>query len=152
IAYHRGHLSSGLSKRGAMMAVALGEDDVKPYVVQAVDAGDLTVACINSPASVTLSGDVAAINQVKERLDENQVFCRKLLVSTAYHSPHMQELAGPYLQALADLPSAPADAPVPMFSSVTGALIPASTLSTAEYWVSNMTSPVLFLQALSAAL
>ncbi|KAK3358219.1 hypothetical protein B0T25DRAFT_477401 [Lasiosphaeria hispida] len=151
IAFHRGHLSSSLSKRGAMMAVALGEADVEPFV-QAVDNGELTVACINSPASVTLSGDVAVINQVKELLDAKQVFCRKLLVSTAYHSPHMQELAGPYLSALADLPSSPTDTPIPMFSSVTGTFITASTLSTPEYWVSNMTSPVLFHRALSTAL
>ena len=49
----------------------------------------MSVACVNSPTSVTLSGDVAALEELRAVLDERSVFARRLKVDVAYHSAHM---------------------------------------------------------------
>ncbi|KAG9239333.1 hypothetical protein BJ875DRAFT_491623 [Amylocarpus encephaloides] len=152
IAYHRGRLSGSLSKQGAMLAVGLGEVAIKPYLDQVTDE-QVIVACINSPLNVTLSGDLAAISQVEVLLQNDKIFARKLMVKTAYHSPHMELLAEEYLKSLKDLePTSSNSSGVVMFSSVTGKVVDSEVLGTGEYWVSNMTRPVKFSPALQEAL
>ncbi|KAJ3957697.1 hypothetical protein N0V92_005716 [Colletotrichum tropicale] len=149
IAYHRGRLSSGLQKRGAMLAVGLGETDVQPYFDRVTD-GQLVIACINSPASVTLSGDIGAIDQIRTFLTEDRVFARRLAVKTAYHSPHMKTLVYDYLESLQGVTPQQGSG-VAMFSSVTGKVVEDNDLGPA-YWVFNMVKPVKFSQAVDAAL
>jgi len=135
-----------------MLAVGLGEDAIQSYLTQVTD-GKIVVACINSPLNVTLSGDSAGISQVQALLEADKVFARRLAVKTAYHSRHMQQLANEYLESLQDLrPLASDNSDVVMFSSVTGQAIQGDVLGAAEYWVSNMTSPVKFSQAVQASL
>lgn len=50
--------------KGAMLAVRLGVKGVKPHIKQ-VNSGQPNVACINSPSSVTVSGDVVAIDEIE---------------------------------------------------------------------------------------
>ncbi|OJD32113.1 polyketide synthase [Diplodia corticola] len=152
IAYHRGRLSAALKKDGSMLAVGLGEEAVLPFVKKA-SKGDVVVACVNSPSSVTLSGDTVAISEVQDVLEAEKIFNRRLMVKTAYHSPHMQALSQAYLDALAGLKSAGGDGTtVQMVSSVNGALVDDASLATPQYWVSNMVSPVKFNQAVQTAL
>ncbi|KAK3322951.1 hypothetical protein B0H66DRAFT_515672 [Apodospora peruviana] len=151
IAYFRGLLSAQLTKNGSMMAVSLGEEDVKPYFA-AAKSGEVTVACINSPASVTLSGDSTAIVEIEKALEEAGVFCRKLMVTTAYHTSHMSELAEPYFRALEGMSCESTSMSAPtMFSSVTGKRITAKKLANPRHWVDNMIRPVLFRQSVEEA-
>ncbi|RDA94859.1 hypothetical protein CP533_4211 [Ophiocordyceps camponoti-saundersi (nom. inval.)] len=153
VAYQRGRLACGVRREGGMLAVGLGEDEAKAILDENALEG-IVVACINSPVSVTLSGDVAAILRVKALLDERKVFSRRLAVTTAYHSPHMNDIAEEYREALGELTAVPSaeEEDVKMFSSVTGGLIEPSTLANPSHWVSNMLRPVKFLQAIEAAL
>lgn len=117
--------------------------------------GRITVAAINSPSSVTLSGDESAILEAKAVFDSEKKFNRLLRVDKAYHSHHMLSCAESYREALAALkikvcqPSAGAPA---WFSSVDSAelMTPADALAH-DYWVRNMTNAVLFQDALAAA-
>lgn len=83
IAYYRGLAAKRQDGSGAMAAVGLSPEDVKPYLQDGV-----VVACHNSPSSVTLSGDPLVmdivVNQIKSELPD--VLCRRLKVSIAYHS------------------------------------------------------------------
>jgi acyl transferase domain-containing protein len=109
-------------------------------------SGYATVACVNSPSSVTVSGDADAIDELETILQEKQLFNRKLKIDVAYHSDHMKKVAEAYLSAICSiLPSSPATAT--FFSSVTGEIAEPSDLGPA-YWVANLTSPVLFANAL----
>ncbi|KAJ5715842.1 uncharacterized protein N7483_013023 [Penicillium malachiteum] len=155
IAYHRGRLSSTLTQEGAMLAVGLGEDEVLPFIAQVPQgSGEAVVACINSPSSVTLSGDITAIAHIQDLLDAEKIFNRRLAVKTAYHSPHMKDLEEAYLEALADIhPEGLSSQPVAtMFSSVTGGIVDNETLANADYWKSNMVNPVRFSQAMQKVL
>ncbi|KAH7027192.1 uncharacterized protein B0I36DRAFT_412585 [Microdochium trichocladiopsis] len=153
-------------KQGGMLAAGLSAEAAEEYVVavnsSTVD-GELSpskalVACINSPTSVTLSGDVVAIEQLATKLNDDGVFNRRLKVPMAYHSHHMLDLAAQYTEMLRDilrdddhhhLETEHKDI---LFSSpVTGGLLHPNTarktLRRPEHWALNMTNPVLFSQA-----
>ncbi|POS76982.1 hypothetical protein DHEL01_v204618 [Diaporthe helianthi] len=152
IAFRRGEYAqslqySRLNAEGLMMAVGLSASQAQEYI-RRVPLGTIVVACENSPVSVTLSGDKDQILYLAQEMDEDGVFHRVLVVSTAYHSHHMHLIAQSYqqsLQAVRPLISAQGSR---MFSSVTGKEIFARQVG-AEYWSRNLTSPVLFCQAFS---
>ncbi|KAH8893023.1 hypothetical protein GQ53DRAFT_861382 [Thozetella sp. PMI_491] len=152
IAYHRGRLSASVTLDGAMLAVALGESGIQPYLSR-VTNGRAMVACFNSPSSLTISGDSAAIAQLMSFLEDDQIFNRKLKVKTAYHSHHMESIAQQYLDSIRGICSNRGAGDVLMYSSVSGELVDnASILAKPQYWVSNMVSPVRFCGAMQAAL
>jgi NADPH:quinone reductase-like Zn-dependent oxidoreductase/ubiquinone/menaquinone biosynthesis C-methylase UbiE len=155
IAYFRGTCSGSLPTKhpelvGTMMAVALSESAAQGYTSRAT-SGKVVVACINSPLSVTLSGDEVAINEVEEFLKADEVWCRKLKVRTAYHSHHMKAIAEDYLHSIGDIKPLDSQSSITMFSSVTGNKIAAAQLGP-SYWVENMLSPVRFSNAVAALL
>ncbi|KAJ5579502.1 Acyl transferase/acyl hydrolase/lysophospholipase [Penicillium hispanicum] len=109
----------------------------------------VVVACMNSPASTTLSGDVEQINQLEAKLQQDGYFARKLRVDTAYHSPHMEELVEAVTNAIACIkPEDQHGVSIVMLSSVTKKRVTPSELGVA-YWVRNMVSPVEFTAAVS---
>ncbi|OIW30530.1 ketoacyl-synt-domain-containing protein [Coniochaeta ligniaria NRRL 30616] len=150
IAYFRGKVASHVQLKGSMLAVNLSSADAQKYVNIARD-GSVCVACINSPDSVTLSGDTDQIRQIQESLTHDGIASKLLSVETAYHSHHMQTVSKEY-QFLLTLylrkSVANPNGPV-MFSSVTGQRISHADL-TPSYWVNNMVSPVEFEKAVSA--
>ncbi|OXV11891.1 hypothetical protein Egran_00348 [Elaphomyces granulatus] len=156
IAYHRGRLSSLLSNfapgiKGGMLAAGVGEEAARLYL-EKVTNGEAVVACINSPTSVTISGDLSAILQIETMMKADGLFARQLKVETAYHSPHMQVIGQKYLESLSGIQLLPGNPSSPkMFSSVTGELIDNSNLGP-EYWVSNMLNTVRFSEAVKALL
>ena len=147
VAYYRGLLSTKMKTDcpdldGSMMAAGLSPEKAEEWIAQVTDGG-LVVACINSPTSVTISGDTASIDQLLEMLQRASVFARKLQVDTAYHSPHMQRVAQDYYMLLADLVPLIPRGNCTMHSSVEGSIIEAEQLG-AINWVRNLTSPVQF--------
>lgn len=148
LAYQRGQLSKLLQAgSGTMMSVGLGETEAHTYLDR-IAKGKAVVACINSPSSVTVSGDVCALDQLDKIFKTEGIFARRLKVEVAYHSHHMKTVAHQYLEAIQDITTQTslADPEVKMFSSVTGNVIDTSAL-TPEYWVANLVSPVKFSDA-----
>ncbi|KAL1857997.1 Type I Iterative PKS [Paecilomyces lecythidis] len=151
VAYYRGVVSSEMSERsqskGAMMAVGLSQEDAESYVT-ALKNGKAVVACVNSPSSVTISGDASAIDELKGVLDEKKLFARKLAVEVAYHSHHMQLVGDEYRESLSGIRPNERTAPdsPEFFSSVTGEKAASSELGP-EYWVNNMLGQVKFAQS-----
>ena len=150
VSYHRGFISNlckqKLDRKGAMLAVALGEDEASKYIAQ-LQSGIVSVACVNSPASTTISGDEAAIDELKQVLDDQAVFAKKLKVDIAYHSHHVQKVSAQYRSSLKGLEHNVPRPSVRFISSVT------ATEKTNDfgpsYWVQNLTSPVRFSDALA---
>ncbi|KAI0436308.1 polyketide synthase [Xylaria telfairii] len=161
VAFHRGFMAAASKKAGlpsgAMLAVGLSDREVEPYL-NGLIRGKAVVACVNSPGSITVSGDTDAIDEVIERITArgNGTFCRKLRVDTAYHSHHMQAVADMYRTRLDNptlaeeyrLPGGRAELTenVTFVSSVTGQT--RSSNFDAEYWVKNLASPVRFHDAI----
>jgi acyl transferase domain-containing protein len=84
LSYYRGQaMRQSTAPRGGMATVGMSPERAKRYLPEGV-----TVACENSPQSVTLSGDDRILTQVVEQIhaEEPDMFCRRLDVSVAYHS------------------------------------------------------------------
>jgi acyl transferase domain-containing protein len=134
----RSQLLKRVSGKGAMAAVEMSIDDTARAI--AGYEGRLSIAVSNSPTSTVISGDADAIDEVVAALDERDVFCRRIKVDVASHSPQVDPLRGDLLRALDGLQ--PRAAAVPMYSTVTASLADGAALN-AEYWVRNLREPVL---------
>ncbi|KAJ5753204.1 Acyl transferase/acyl hydrolase/lysophospholipase [Penicillium odoratum] len=133
-----------------MMAVGLGAEDAMRYI--GPNSETVQIACFNSSSSVTLSGKIQHLNDVKDRLQQDSHFARLLQVNLAYHSKYMVEIGDRYislLQAHCGKPPTGQSA-VKMFSSVLGS--PMLREADPEYWKTNMVSPVRFNEACSSML
>lgn len=155
VAYYRGKICASLMcdlghDAGAMLAVGLSVEAVQEHILT-VQSGTIVVACINSPASVTISGDASGIDELQQTLSSTGIFCRRLKVDLAYHSHHMQRVAELYAKYIADIKPVATTSSVQMFSSVTGKQVSSDQLVPA-YWIQNLVSPVLFLDAVSTLL
>ena len=143
------------SKRGSMLSVGLSMENAQIYLERMTDqfgSQGITIACINSPKNVTISGDLEQIDALKLLLDQQSVFARKLKVDVAYHSSHMKEVALEYQDLLEGIGQDESKASkVTMFSSVTGDRVFPEQLREAAYWVQNMTHPVKYSEALAKA-
>ncbi|KAH8645577.1 hypothetical protein BGZ60DRAFT_535878 [Tricladium varicosporioides] len=156
LAYFRGTLAKYLStsndERGDMISVGLSYEEAQLYlgkVTSQCSTYRLTVACINSSKNVTISGDENQIAILKELLDSEKIFNRKLGVNVAYHSPHMQVIAEEYRTMIQILESGDPDSKnIAMLSSVTGEIVPREVLLSPDYWVLNLVSPVKFSDAI----
>ncbi|PYI09473.1 hypothetical protein BO78DRAFT_415749 [Aspergillus sclerotiicarbonarius CBS 121057] len=157
IAYYRGYMVSFNQQKGAMLAVGLGADQGADYIRQVGMEERVKVAAINSPESITLSGDADAVEQLSAQLTQKAIFNRQLRTGgLAYHSHHMLPFGHDYAQAIDDglqrLASLGVNVAsqrypdIPWVSSV----VPdkSTTLSreqvTASYWQANLESPVQF--------
>ena len=153
VAYHRGILAMEVENaqsgiRGAMMAVGLPEDQVQPFL-SGLKSGKASIACYNSPKSVTISGDASAISELHQTLDDANIFNRVLRVGVAYHSHHMKAIAKKYAGLLSQIKTNSAKSDIRFNSSV----FPGIMLETnAEYWVQNLLSPVRFSEAMEKIL
>ncbi|KAK2767749.1 Type I Iterative PKS [Arachnomyces sp. PD_36] len=144
-AYHRGLLVNRSSGKGAMLAVGLGREEASKYTSR-LRSGVAVVACSNSPSSSTISGDEAAIIELKEILDAASIFARRLKVDMAYHSHHVRAVADEYLLGLDGLESRMAHSSIKFISSVTAD--EKTDGFGPEYWVRNLVSEVRFRDAL----
>ncbi|KAJ8067959.1 hypothetical protein OCU04_003540 [Sclerotinia nivalis] len=148
ISYHRsfigGHCKKLIPSKGAMLSAALGEEQVLP-LLSSTRTGKVSLACVNSPSSTTLSGDEDAILEVQSMLNDLGVFSRKLKVDTAYHSHHMQKVSEKYLSSMGSI-NAHAGNDVEFISSVTAKR--KMTDFGSDYWVQNLLSKVRFSDAL----
>lgn len=159
IAYYRGrhlHLSQGPGgEQGGMMAVGTSFDDAQELCDLPEFQGRIGVAAINSAASITLSGDLDAIEAAKEILDDEKKFARLLRVDKAYHSHHMLACSTAYRQSLTDCGIKvlrPPRGSATWLSSVYGEDAKDCRQELAnEYWINNMVRPVLFAQAVEFA-
>jgi acyl transferase domain-containing protein/NADPH:quinone reductase-like Zn-dependent oxidoreductase len=159
IAFFRGQAVGNLRNRyreldGGMMAVGLSAEQVRSYIAQNASKDPsvkVVVACINSPESVTLSGDRSALQLVQKDLEGDGVFNRLLAVDVAYHSHHMELARNEYEESMKGLRPLQSDNRIRMISSVTGKEIHGKAMN-AEYWAENMVSPVRFSDALEGAL
>ncbi|GAM42968.1 hypothetical protein TCE0_044f17402 [Talaromyces pinophilus] len=107
------------------------------------------VACINSPASITVSGNEEHIEKLERMLQEDGIYTARLQTAVAYHSPQMQTIIEDCLQKFDCLKVAESSlSNVRMISSVTGYEVCGERAREASYWVDGMLSPVLFSQAI----
>ena len=148
IAYYRGLVAEECQKkyqniRGGMLAVGLSQEATEQYI-QRVTRGNIMVACVNSPASVTVSGDVTGLDELQPMIEADKAFARRLNVDVAYHSHHMEVAADFYRDCLRGWKPEGDFGDIVYSSSVTGGRISSAKELQPEHWVRNIVQPVLF--------
>lgn len=152
IAYYRGSVVGSLKTRfpnltGAMLAVEGSEDEIRK-LIKTLQTRQATIACVNSPMSITVSGDEQAILELQTVMEQRGIFNRRLRVDVAYHSHHMRLVEQDYLSCMHKIQPRKF-ANVQFHSSLKGYNIEAAALQP-SYWVENLTSTVRFSQAVQS--
>ncbi|MBI0292990.1 SDR family NAD(P)-dependent oxidoreductase [Streptomyces sp. PRKS01-29] len=130
-------IAAGLAGRGGMVSVGLPVDQVKDRI--AAWNGAISVAAVNGPGSVVVSGDPGALDEMVAQLEGEEVRVRRVPVDYASHSAHVEEIRQELLRVLADIEPRPSR--VPFYSTVSGELIDTAGLD-AEYWYRNLRQTV----------
>lgn len=155
VAYYRRQVTKIQTRPSGMLAVGMGQEAVAPYLVKGV-----LVARVNSPESVTLSGDKELLDQIAKIIEDKQsdTLVRHLKVRITYHSRKLlqngtwcskvrsknnilcqqfdrsYERIGPSYQTLLNDHVPTGQMLVPFFSSVTGKVVQNSTQLDSSYW------------------
>jgi acyl transferase domain-containing protein len=135
-----------------MLAVGLGVGEVSPYLENYQDR--VTIACYNSPESVTLSGDADAVDELRVYFESQNIFARKLRTGgKAYHSHHMSLASSEYRDMLQSAniccdTKSWKRRQCRMISTVSNSFM-GDEMTEYAYWAANLRSPVLFSQAIS---
>jgi acyl transferase domain-containing protein/surfactin synthase thioesterase subunit len=145
VVYHRGRLMQHGTGYGKMAAVELSlaeaEARLASYDGQLADSWCVAIAAINSPTSVVLSGESAALESVLSDLQQEDIFTKLLPVNYAFHSPQMEPFQEELTQVLRELQPQPTG--ISMLSTVTGKTVQGEALDPA-HWSRNIREPVQF--------
>ncbi|WP_255691803.1 type I polyketide synthase, partial [Actinoplanes sp. DH11] len=128
----RGALMQALPPGGAMVAIRAGVDEVVPYLTD-----DVSIAAVNGPQAVVISGDDEAVLAVASRFDKT----RRLRVSHAFHSALMEPMLDDFAAVLRTVEFATPT--LRWVSDVTGA-IAGDEVRTPAYWVRQVRRTVRF--------
>ena len=145
VIFQRGRCMDLAPERGRMLAAELSAEEAAEVI--APYEGRVAIGAVNAPASVTLSGDGAALEEIAAALESREVLCRFLRVNYAFHSPQMDPVREELLTSLGSFARAPAH--LPMISTVTAGELVGDELS-AEYWWRNVRETVRFAPAVGA--
>lgn len=126
--------------RGGMLTVLAPNDKVRALLGEW--EGSLSVAAVNGPATITVSGDVTALAEFNGALAAATMMRWQVPgVDFAAHSAHVEELRETLLDVAAKVEPATVD--TPFYSSVTGKRVGTGALD-AEYWYRNLRQTVRF--------
>nr|WP_281258599.1 type I polyketide synthase [Streptomyces phaeoluteigriseus] len=139
----RARLMASAHPGGAMVAVQAAEEEVLPTLAGHEDA--VSVAAVNGPRSVVISGDADTTRAVAEIWRARGRKTTELKVSHAFHSPHMDGILDEFREIAAGLALQPAT--VPLVSTVTGGLADPAELTSPDYWSRQIRAGVRFLDA-----
>ena len=141
----RGQLMAGCEP-GSMCALVADAERVQPFV--AAHARELSVAAVNNPNQVVVSGRSAAVAAVAEAAEGQGIITRPLAISCAAHSPLMAParpgLAAAFERAELRPPT------IPFYSALTAGRA-AAELAQADYWLDHLIGSVCFEAAVRAA-
>ncbi|MFE2282568.1 acyltransferase domain-containing protein, partial [Streptomyces sp. NPDC059454] len=136
-----------LSGAGGMVSVARGVSVVRELVGRW--EGRVSVAAVNGPSSVVVSGDAEALDELLVVCEAEGVRARRVAVDYASHSAHVERIEAELAELLA--PVAPRSCEVPFYSTVSGGVIDTAGLD-AGYWYRNLRGTVEFEAATRALL
>ncbi|WP_310591786.1 type I polyketide synthase [Streptomyces resistomycificus] len=128
-----------LSGRGGMVSLALPADQARARLTDG-----LSIAAVNGPSSVVVSGEVAELDALLAACEADQVRARRIPVDYASHSAGVEAIHDELRRVLAGIQ--PRTAQVPFFSTVTADWLDTTRLD-AEYWFTNLRHTVRFEEA-----
>ncbi|WP_240627728.1 acyltransferase domain-containing protein, partial [Streptomyces scopuliridis] len=141
----RAGLMQGLPRGGAMVAVGAAESVVAAQLTGR--EGEVSIAAVNGPESVVISGDESAVVEVAGHFEGLGRRTSRLKVSHAFHSPHMDAMLEEFRTAAKRVSYG--EPGIPVVSTLTGRLASGDDLRTADYWVEQVRHAVRFAEAVT---
>ena len=135
----RGRLMGALPQGGEM--VSLQTDETRARAAIASYRDSVSIAAINGPHSVVISGKRDAVLAIAEQLSTEGVKTRQLTVSHAFHSPLMEPMLNDFRAVASSITYRKPT--LRLVSNVTGKLADDEILSP-EYWVRHVRQAVRF--------
>ncbi|WTK67161.1 type I polyketide synthase [Streptomyces sp. NBC_01515] len=136
----RARLMQQLPRGGAMLAVQATEEEIRAELAP-LD-GTVDVAAVNGPSSVVISGDIEPVLALGARFAQRNRRTRRLTVSHAFHSSHMDGMLTEFAGVAKGLTYRPPR--IPVVSDVTGRIATDGEITTADYWVRHVREAVRF--------
>ncbi|CAF4216355.1 unnamed protein product [Rotaria sp. Silwood2] len=161
VIYHRSRLQHyNTNQGGRMLSVFLGEEEINKMITGVQDK--VAIAAINSPKSITLSGDSDVLEKIYDTLTTTipHVFKTWLRIENAFHSQQMERfnIHEELIQSLVDIKGDVRNnefdktfSNAVLYSSVTGTRADECVYNS-EYWWKNIRNPVLFSNAIQSIL
>jgi len=144
----RARLMQTLAERGSMVAVYADYSRVARAL--APHSHDLSIAAVNGPQNVVISGRTPALQQVLSELHGEGIETSPLKVTHAFHSPVMDPILEAFERTASKIDfQAPK---LPLISNLTGQPLASGVVPNAAYWRRHCREPVQFLQGLSVLL
>ncbi|MDT3440004.1 type I polyketide synthase [Pseudofrankia sp. BMG5.37] len=141
----RGRLMQAARPGGLMLAVGASEAEMATVLG---DRTGVDLAAVNGPSSVVVSGDADVVEEIEKEWRSAGRPVRRLRVSHAFHSAHMDDVLGEFAEVVREIDLRPPS--VPLVSNVTGTLAGAEILEP-DYWVRQVRSAVRFADGVDAA-
>jgi len=132
----RGRLMDSMPA-GAMLTVLLPEGAVQPFLSPVI-----SLAAVNAPNMCVLSGPRPAIESLQKRLSEQNIPCRILVTSHAFHSAIMEPIVAQFVARLRRVHLRRPETPYP--SNVTGTWISPELATNPDYWGHHLRHTVRF--------
>ncbi len=142
----RGKLMGELPSGGAMVAIGASEAEV----AEAIEGKEaqLSIAAINGPSSVVISGEQQAVEALAAQFSEQGAKTKRLVVSHAFHSPLIEPMLEEFAQLANSIPYSPPQ--IPIVSNLTGELLSPEQATDPAYWVAHVRQPVRFTDGVKA--
>ncbi|NEO44601.1 MAG: SDR family NAD(P)-dependent oxidoreductase [Moorea sp. SIO4A3] len=146
----RGRLMQQLPAGGKMVSLLASKEQVKKAIAdyssqEGLDKPAVSIAAINGPESIVISGESEAIAAICSKLEALGVKTKPLQVSHAFHSPLMEPMLAEF-EAVANQITYHKPR-IKLISNVTGKLV-GDEITSAEYWVNHVQQPVSFAQSM----
>ncbi len=130
---------------GAMLAVGRPAGEIGPFLTDG-----LGIAAINGTQECVISGPVPAVEALAARLTAEEIPCRRLRTSHAFHSAMLEPAARSFGTLLRSTRLSPPR--LPFISNLTGTWITPEQATDPEYWVSHLLQPVRFAEGIATIL
>ncbi|AQW47944.1 polyketide synthase [Streptomyces hygroscopicus] len=130
-------IARGLAGHGGMMSVSLPVEEVRERI--ATWDGRISVAAVNGPGAVVVSGEPEALQELLARCEAEDVRAKLIPVDYASHSAQVEQIHDELLDILA--PIRPRTSRIVFHSTVTGEPLDTAGLD-AAYWARNLRETV----------
>ena len=134
----RGRLMHASSHEGQMVSVMADESQIQDLISA---ANQVSIAALNGPQSVVISGKAEAIQSIVATLEAKSIKIRQLTVSHAFHSPLMDPILAEFAQLANSVTYSMPQ--LPLVSNLTGQLV-RDEVTKPEYWVRHVREAVHF--------
>ncbi len=136
----RGALMGALPEGGAMVAIEASEAEVAEAI--AGREAKLSIAAVNGPASIVISGTEKAALEVQSHFEDQGQRTKRLTVSHAFHSPLIEPMLGDFAEVAKSLEYS--EPQIPILSNLSGEVLTPEQAQDPAYWVAQVRGAVRF--------